>query len=180
MIQVLIITADNAVKQILMSLFSRNEKYHVMYVNTVHDAEHIINKYTSQMWSLIYEIKLNAHKFKRLYDGIHWLSEATKPDTNNAKFIKISIALETMLGKEVKDEELKVRGITAMLAERTAFITGRDCGDKLDIDKNIRNYYGKRGAIVHGEGKEISLDDIDGFGNLVRRVACSIIEEENR
>lgn len=112
---------------------------------------------------------------KKLFDSTHWLAEATKPDTNNAKFAKISFALETLLGGEPKDEDLKVRGITAMLAERAAFIAGKDVDERLLIDKYIRIYYGKRSNIVHGGEEEVSMEDIDGFGELVRRVVLAIL-----
>lgn len=140
---------------------------------------HIIQKYSSQLWDILYDILINKKHPKRLCDSIHWLAEATKPDTNNSKFIKISISLETLLGKEPKDEDLKVRGITAMLAERAAFVAGIDFDDSLNIDQKIRQFYRKRSEIVHGEGKEVSSKDIDEFGNLVRRICLAIIEESN-
>ena len=82
-----------------------------------------------------------------------------------------------MIGGEPNDEELKVRGITAMLAERAAFIAGKDLDDRLAIDKDIRKYYKMRGSIVHGGEGDVSLDDIDGFGKLVRRIAIALLEK---
>ena len=85
--------------------------------------------------------------------------------------------METLIGGESNDEDLKVRGITAMLAERAAFITGIDINDRLAIDKGVRKYYGKRSTLVHGGKAEISLDDVDGFGELVRRLALGLLEK---
>jgi len=153
--------------------------YHDVGNVQVELSDHIINKYDSSIWDLLYEINIKKRQPKRLHDGIHWLAEATKPDTNNAKFIKISIALETLLGIEPKDEDLKVRGITAMLAERAAFIAGKDYNDRLTIDQKIRHFYGKRSEIVHGGGKEVLSADIDEFGELVRRISLAIIEGKN-
>ena len=114
----------------------------------------------------------------KLLNSIHWLAESTKPDTNNSKFAKISFALETLIGGEPKDdEELKARGITAMLAERAAFIAGRDLNDRLAIDRDIRTYYGKRSNIFHGGEGDVSLDEIDRFGELVRRLALALLEK---
>jgi len=114
----------------------------------------------------------------KLLDGIHWLGESTKPDTNRARFVKIGVALEALIGGEPKkDEMLQVRGITAMLAERAAFVAGEDQGDRVKIDGDIRTYYGKRSDIVHGRKRDIPLRDIDSFGILVRRVALALLEK---
>jgi len=66
-----------------------------------------------------------------------------------------------------------------MLAERAAFIAGQELSDRLAIDKNIRKYYGMRSDIVHGGGKDISADDIEGFGTLVRRLAFALLTRLN-
>lgn len=64
-----------------------------------------------------------------------------------------------------------------MLAERAAFIAGRELDDRMAIDEDIRKYYGKRSDIVHGGKKtDVSLDDIEKFGLLVRRIALSLLE----
>lgn len=114
----------------------------------------------------------------KLLDGIHWLGEAAKPDISRARFAKISFALEALIGVEPKDEELKVRGITAMLAERAAFIImGRDLADRRKIDSDIRTYYGMRSDIVHGGGRDVPLSDVDSFAILVRRVGLALLEK---
>jgi hypothetical protein len=142
----------------------------------------ILSKLEQPQWALIEKLVLKTEDSRnnmetKLLDGIHWLSESTKPDTNNSKFAKISFSLETLIGGEPKDEDLKVRGITAMLAERAAFIAGKNLNDRLAIDKDIRTYYGMRSNIVHGGEGEVSLDNIDGFGQLVRRVALALLEK---
>jgi hypothetical protein len=114
----------------------------------------------------------------KLLDAIHWLGESAKPDTNRARFVKISVALEALIGGEPKkDEMLQVRGITAMLAERAAFIAGKDMDARLEIDKGIRKYYGMRSKIVHGTKIDIELGDINNFGELARSVALALLEK---
>ena len=141
----------------------------------------ILSKLEKPQWESINKLILKPESSlssmeSKLLDGIHWLAESTKPDTNNSRFVKISFALETLIGGESKDEDLKVRGITAMLAERAAFIAGRELDDRLAIDRGIRQYYGMRSNIVHGGEGDASLDDIDEFGQLVRRVSLSLLE----
>jgi len=135
-----------------------------------------------RQWRLINKLLLKPegsrnHMENKLLDGIHWLGEAAKPDTNRARFVKISIALETLAGGEPKDEELKVRGITAMLAERAAFIVGKDLADRQQIDKDTRTHYRTRSEIVHGDRRDVPLSDVDNFAELARRVALALLEK---
>ena len=147
-------------------------------------GRHILPHIEQPQWKLINGLVLKAEDSRsdienKLLSGIHWLAESTKPDTNNSKFAKISFALETLIGGEPQAEELKVRGVTAMLAERAAFIAGENLSDRLAIDKDIRRYYGIRGNIVHGGKGNVSLDDIDGFGQLIRRLALALLAKLN-
>ena len=143
--------------------------------------EHILPKLGVTHWELLNKLILKNHyndMERKLIGSIHWLAEGTKPDKNNAKFTKISFALETLLGGKPKDKNLKVRGITAMLAERAAFIAGKDIiDDRLAIDKDVRKYYRIRSKIVHGGKGEVTLEDIDNFGELVRRLALAMLEK---
>lgn len=142
--------------------------------------KHILSKLEQPQWNLINKLilKKRPNKMeKKLLTSVHWLAESTKPDTNTSKFAKISFALETLLGGEPEDKDLKARGITAMLAERAAFIAGTDLDDRRAIDKDVRKYYGIRGNIVHGGERDVSLDDIDNFGQLVRRFSLAMLEK---
>jgi len=138
--------------------------------------KNILSKLEQTQWELISRLILKTDHTtigNKMLDSIHWLAESTKPDTNNSKFLKIGIALETLMGGEAKDKDLKIRGITAMLAERAALVAGRGLDDRLAIDHEIRTHYDKRSSIVHGDKLEVSLDDIDDFGRLVRRLVLA-------
>ena len=144
--------------------------------------KNILSKLEQHQWELINKLILKPEDSlsdmeDKLLDGIHWLGEAAKPDINRARFAKISFALETLIGGEPQDEELKVRGITAMLAERAAFIAGKDLKERKKIDKDIRKYYAMRSEIVHGGKRDIPLTDIDNFGILVRHLALALLEK---
>ena len=144
--------------------------------------KNVFLKMEQSQWELIDKLILKKQRSKmesKLLNSIHWLSESTKPDTKNSKFIKICVSLETLLGGEPKDEKLTVRGITAMLAERSAFIAGEDLPHRKAIDEDIRKYYKIRSNIVHGAKVDVSLDDIDNFGKLVRHLALNLLEKLN-
>lgn len=139
-----------------------------------------LSKLEGRTWQSISGIMQKGQRSpmeSKLLNGIQWLGESTKHDRNDAKFVKIAFALEAMIGGAPKDEYLQVRGITAMLAERAAFIGGRERDERLKIDSMIRDYYGKRSDIVHGRGREITLHDLDEFGGLIRRLAVALLDK---
>ena len=142
---------------------------------------HILSKLEQRQWELVTRLiqkTARSNMEEKLLMAIHWLAESTKPDANRSRFAKVSIALEALIGGEPRnDEKLSVRGITAMLAERAAFLVGKDPNDRLEIDKTVREYYGLRSQIFHEGGGDISFDQIDGFGKLVRRIAISLLEK---
>lgn len=142
---------------------------------------HLLSKLESQQWQEIDRLLRKSEQSRslmeiKLLDGIPWLAEATMPDKYRTRFLRIAVALETLLGVEPKKaEDLKARGIADMLAERAAFIAGKSLHDRLTIASDIHKYYGMRSDIVHGSRKDISADDIDGFGRLVRRLALALL-----
>jgi len=145
--------------------------------------KHILSKLEQAQSELIKRLILKTHynkMEKKLRDSIHWLAESTKPDTNNSKFAKISFALETLVGGEPNEEKLQVRGIADMLAERSAFIAGRNLDERLKIDREIRGFYKQRSKIVHGTGGDVSLADIDKFGELVRKLVITLLQKLNQ
>lgn len=117
------------------------------------------------------------HKMRaKLLTGFRWIGEATKPDVISARFAKLSFALEALIGGEPKGEKwLTSRGLTAMLAERAAFLVGSSAENRLSIDRDVRDFYGLRSGIVHGKSDKITGKDLLGFAHLVRTVAWSLL-----
>ncbi len=139
--------------------------------------QHILPKFEPAQLDLINDLIIRtdySNMEGKLIDAIKWLAESTKPDTKKAKYTKISFALEALIGGE-PSIYLTSMGITAMLAERAAFIAGENLEDRQSIDKDVRDCYRKRGGIVHGGQSEVSFEDIDMFGKLVRRLALALL-----
>ena len=106
--------------------------------------------------------------------GLRWLGEATKPDALPVRYLKLSTALEYLVGGEPDKDYLTTRGITATLAERAAFLLGTDKSDRMRVDREIRKYYGKRSKIIHGQEDIIDEKDFNDFGGLVRQIAFAL------
>ncbi len=149
-----------------------------LYSDILKDVEdnEIIN--INQLLSADSESNLTNMQSKYL-SGLHWLGEATKPDTLSSRYLKLSTALEHLIGGESSQEYLSTRGITATLAERAAFILGQDKGNRLSIDRDVKKYYRLRSKIVHGQNAVISGNEFIEFGCMVRQIALTLCQRIN-
>ena len=114
---------------------------------------------------------------QKVLSGFTWIGEATQPDILAARYTKIAFALESFVGGESNDEFVTSRGITATLAERAAFLLGKDLEDRKRVHKAISGYYGKRSKTVHGTKTDISEKDFRDFGNMVREIGWVLVEK---
>jgi hypothetical protein len=119
-----------------------------------------------------------SNKFKRkFFLGLNWLGESTKPDTIQSRFAKLAFALEALIGGDANDENLSSIGITASLAERGAFLAGKNYDERWEIHKFITKYYGLRSDIVHGNPTDVSEEDLENFGKIVRKIVYSVADK---
>jgi hypothetical protein len=123
----------------------------------------------------------STEMMRKFFLGLHWLGEATKPDTNEARFAKLAFAIEALIGGDAEDKKgiLSTRGLTATLAERGAFIAGSNLIERQLIHKQISEFYGIRSGIVHGGNKTITNDQLDKFSSLVRKVTWALLSHIN-
>jgi hypothetical protein len=118
---------------------------------------------------------------RKLFLGLHWLGEATKPDTKEARFAKLVFALEALIGGDAGDKtgNLSTRGLTATLAERCAFLVGKSQSERKEVHNRIYEYYGIRSGIVHGGDKEIAEEQLADFAMLIRNTFWAILKKVN-
>jgi len=123
-------------------------------------VEELVSNYSSHEISRLEKIYLDSRRSQikeRVLRAQYWLADATLPTDNSSRFARLSIAFETAIGSEASTESRTTEiGITQMLAERTAFLLGRDRETRLQLHKAVAELYGTRGKVMHGE-----LDLID-------------------
>ncbi|MFV2044090.1 MAG: hypothetical protein ACC700_12775 [Anaerolineales bacterium] len=107
--------------------------------------------------------------------GLLWLGRATAPDIPEASIAKLTFALESFIGGDPNDEYLSSRGVTATLAERSAFLAGSDAGRRREIHRAVTDLYRLRSDIVHGRVATVSDQDLPRYGDLVRVIAWSLL-----
>lgn len=113
----------------------------------------------------------------KIISGFRWLGEATKSDPIDVRYVKLALSLEAFIGGDVNDKSLTSKGITAMLAERAAFLLGTDLKTRRDIDIKIRKYYRIRSSIAHGKTTKIERSDFENFGELVRDIGFRLLDK---
>ena len=105
---------------------------------------------------------------KSLLRGAEWLGEATKPDTLESKFIKIALAIDSMIGEE--SDIIPDKGMKARIAERSAFLLA-DVGKKREgIYMEIDEFIKKRNKLVHGSTVTVSQWETERFGTYVSAI----------
>jgi hypothetical protein len=144
---------------------------YALYADLLNNIDEKVLEFLNQLLSEEAETKLTEMQ-RKLISGLMWIGEATKPDFLPARYLKLSTALEYLIGGATS-------GITATLAERVAFLVGRDKDERISIDQLIRSFYGKRSDLVHGRSVTIEMDDYLKFGAVIRNVAfelCKLID----
>jgi len=137
-----------------------------------------LNAFQSAYNNVLYS-KSNQMQLK-IISGFRWLGEATKSDPIDVRYVKLALSLEAFIGGDVNDETLTSKGITAMLAERAAFLLGKDLTSRKDFDRTIRKYYKLRSDIAHGRSTNINGLDFENFGKLVREIGFTLVDRINK
>jgi hypothetical protein len=85
-------------------------------------------------------------------NAITWISRALEDDVADSRFLKLCIALESIL---LRRDDQPYRQI---MAERVAFILGQDLDGRLIVARDIKKIYDIRSSIVH-EGHSEGLEE---------------------
>ncbi|MCC2644759.1 MAG: hypothetical protein K0R94_537 [Burkholderiales bacterium] len=87
---------------------------------------------------------INSDKAKKMRDALYWFNFATDEMNLTNKFIYLITVLECILKPESQTVE-----VATTIAERTAFILGKNKADKISIFKEMKKVYDRRSKIVH-------------------------------
>ena len=95
----------------------------------------------------------------RVKRAVTWYSKAVNADSPAEQFIALTIALESLLvGNEGKDITATWGGITQRLADRGAFLLGRNYDERRTSSHELKALYSKRSAIVHSGAAVLPAD----------------------
>jgi hypothetical protein len=111
----------------------------------------------------------------RVRRAITWYSKAMKADEVDEQFVALAVSLEILVGEKAENNvETSWGSIGQKLAERTAYLIGKNYQSKIDIVKRVKKLYGFRSGIVHS-GIPISHENLHSLNNIVHSVILSFL-----
>jgi hypothetical protein len=111
---------------------------------------------------------------RRLLIGAELLGEATKPDTIEFKFLKVALAIDSMIGSE-PSENIPDKGIRARIAERAAFLLADEYTERRRIYDDISGFIKKRNKLAHGAPESVSQWEAEKFGSYARNILIKLL-----
>ena len=138
-------------------------------------VERIESNHPGKYWPLVDSSQLSDLE-KRALRGILWLGKAYSSQRTEDAFLQCAIALEVALVMNHRD--IITPSILYQLAESVAVLLGRNRGERLRIDKEMRKFYGKRSAIVHKGSDEVSREDCARFLSYARNCLIFLLGDD--
>ena len=135
----------------------------------------IESNHPSKYWPLVDRSQLSDLE-KRALRGILWLGKAYSSRRTEDAFLQCAIALEVALVLNHRD--VITPSILYQLAESVAVLLGRNQEERLRIDKEMREFYGKRSAIVHKGSDEVSREDCARFLSYARSCLIFLLGDD--
>ena len=111
-----------------------------------------------------------------LVKGAEWIGEATKQDVLQAKFVKVAFAIDAMIGDAAKD--IADKGQKARIAERAAFLLGKNYKVRDLVWKKVDNIMKKRNMIAHGHSAMVTQYEVAESGRYARGILKELLFRE--
>mgnify|MGYP003298792736 CR=1 FL=1 len=100
-----------------------------------------------KLWNIF--SKENTSSFEnRIIESIIWFGNALLESDWKKSLVQISFAFETLL--LINQNEFISKSITASMAESFALIVGSSCEERIQLEKEFKDFYKNRSGIVHG------------------------------
>jgi hypothetical protein len=110
----------------------------------------------------------------KILSSLHWYGLAIKDEQNVDKFVKLVIALESLL-LDKDDPSKKI-----LLADRAAFLLGKDLKQRQEIYNSVAKAYSLRGEIVHEGRYELSIKEIIELREILRHLIIKLTRMTNK
>lgn len=113
---------------------------------------------------------------RKFFLGLHWLGEATKPDTKESCFVKLFFSFEGLIGGQIKDS----RETKKILAKRCSILISGSKNEQEKHYNSVIEYYKIRSQIVHGGKEGVSEIALIEFSEIVRKTAWALLGKLNK
>ena len=153
--------------------YEQSPYVHDIWIDEV--VKSIESNHPGKYWPLVDSSQLSDLE-KRALRGILWLGKAYSSQRTEDAFLQCAIALEVALVMNQRD--VITPSILYQLAESVAVLLGRNQRERLQIDEEMRKFYGKRSAIVHKGSDEVSREDCERFLSYARNCLIFLLGDD--
>ena len=127
------------------------------------------------IWDLFNKKSLNKFE-KRIFQTIEWIGKAVD-DTNDARsLIQFVFAIETLL--KYNEQQTIQPSIMHNISESVAFLLGNDYESRKNCEKEIKEIYKHRSAIVHNGNSKITKTNVDNTFFFAKALVIRILTDK--
>lgn len=106
-----------------------------------------------------------------------WIGKGLRDADPVKRLVQTMFALDSLF--QINQGELITPSIAAQMSESVAFILGTDLPSRIDIEKKVKDLWGKRSAVVHQGVTSISgHEDFLAAYLIARRVIARLLNDE--
>ncbi len=107
----------------------------------------------------------NQEDAERIQAALLWFFDGLANRNKSFSFIQYSTAVEALIGEPAKHNNIVER-----LADRCAYIIGRNSEERTKINKEFTEAYGVRSQIVHSRKTELEEKDIGQYNKMKEKL----------
>jgi hypothetical protein len=111
-------------------------------------------------------------EINRVKNALHWFFDGIADNNASFSFIKLTIALETLLGEPSAKKDIVQR-----LADRCSFLIATDAVERKKIKKDFISTYDVRSKIIHEGKAQLNKNDIIHYNNMEKFVREALARE---
>ncbi|MDA2392158.1 HEPN domain-containing protein [Bacillus cereus] len=114
---------------------------------------------------------------KRIITAIEWSGKALRDEESARAFTQYIFGLEALLQFQQRGVMVSP-SITYQISEFAAFIISDEFEGRLEIEKMVKNLYGKRSAIAHGGSSDVNETELLEAMHLNKLIITSLLTNE--
>lgn len=112
----------------------------------------------------------------RIVSAIDWVGKGLREFDKDKGFVQLMFAIEALMGKN--DGSIIQPSILSRISECIAFTLGTDYTSRLKLEKDFKELYAIRSAIVHGGEKSVSTGEFMQLKYMVIKLIWAFIKND--
>ena len=127
------------------------------------------------MWNLLKLKEFNEFQ-KRLILALEWLGQAYRDKSFQNSFLKAAISLEIIFA--YNEKTIIIPSILHQISENAALILGKNAEECIQIEREMKELYGKRSSIVHAGNSDINIKMVMDILNYSSNIILVLLNKK--